>query len=122
MTTRSNPCLVQPRSTLRASSPVVASSALAALLVPATLYGLLAEQPYRGASAQLAFGSRAQDVLTLGLVPVLVAAGYGSRRGVLRAHLLWLGLLSYLGTSYGIYLIGWQQNRAFLPCAGSDDV
>jgi hypothetical protein len=95
---------------------VVASWALAGVLVPAALYGMLAADPYRGASAQLALGSRAQDTLTLILLPLLVWAGHRSRAGLLPAHLLWLGLLSYLAYSYAIYLIGWQQNAAFLLC------
>jgi hypothetical protein len=94
--------------------PVVVSWALAGVLVPAALYGLLAADPYRGASAQLALGSRAQDVLTLALLPLLVWTGHRSRAGSLRGHLLWLGLLFYLAYSYAIYLIGWQQNAAFV--------
>jgi hypothetical protein len=87
---------------------------LAGVLVPAALYGLLAADPYRGAPAQLALGSRAQDVLTLALLPLLVWTGHRSRARSLRGHLLWLGLLFYLAYSYAIYLVGWQQNAAFL--------
>jgi hypothetical protein len=94
--------------------PALASWGLAGVLLPAALYGLLAADPYRGASAQLALGSRAQDVLTLALLPLLVWAGYRSRAASLRAHLLWLGLLFYFAYSYAIYLIGRQQNAAFL--------
>lgn len=36
-----------------------------------------------------------------------------ARRGALAAHVAWLGLLSYLGYFHAIYLIGWEQNRAF---------
>lgn len=106
--------LDRPAATLRARRPVLASWALAALLVPACAYGLLAGDAYTGAAAQLALGSRAQDVLTLVLLPVLLAAAHRSGAGSLRAHLLLLGLLSYLAYSYAIYLIGWQQNRMFL--------
>jgi hypothetical protein len=114
----STPSAIDPAAaTLRSRWPVLASWMLCALLVPATLYGLSAADPYRGVSAQLAMGSRAQDVLTLALVPLLLAAGHRSRTGSLRAHLLWLGLLAYLAYSYAIYLVGWQQNRAFLPYA-----
>jgi hypothetical protein len=58
--------------------------------------------------------SQAQDVLTLCVLPVLVLCAHGSRRGSLRAHVVWLGLLFYLLYSYGLYLVGWPQNRAFL--------
>lgn len=104
----------RPAPTRWAERPVLAGWALAALLVPACLYGLLAADAYTGASMQLAVGSRAQDVLTLALLPLLLAAAHRSSSGSLRAHLLLLGLLAYLAYSYAIYLVGWPQNRAFL--------
>lgn len=113
--------MIDPSTTLaqrapapRARRPVLAGWALAALLVPACAYGLLAVDAYTGASAQLAVGSRAQDVLTLALLPLLLTAAHRSSSGSLRAHLLLLGLLAYLAYSYAIYLVGWPQNRAFL--------
>ncbi len=106
--------LDRPAPTTGTRRPVLASLLLAALLVPACAYGLLAADAYTGASAQLALGSRAQDVLTLLLLPLLLAAAHRSRSGSLRAHLLLLGLLAYLAYSYAIYLVGWPQNRAFL--------
>jgi hypothetical protein len=106
--------LDHPAPTSRARRPVLASWLLTALLVPACAYGLLAADAYTGASAQLALGSRAQDVLTLVLLPLLLVAAHRSRSGSLRAHLLLLGLLAYLAYSYAIYLVGWPQNRAFL--------
>jgi hypothetical protein len=110
--------LDRPVSAARERWPVLATWTLAALLVPACAYGLLVPDAYTGAAAHLALGSRAQDVLTLALLPLLLGAAHGARRGALRAHLLWLGLLSYLAYSYAIYLVGWPQNRAFpLYCA-----
>jgi hypothetical protein len=98
----------------REAWPVLVSVLLSLALVPAVLYGLLSSQAYRGYGEDLVLGSRAQDVLTALVVPVLVWAGVRSRRGSLAAHLLWLGLLFYLAYSYAIYLIGWPENRAFL--------
>ena len=37
--------------------------------------------------------------------------------GSLAAHVVWLGLLFYLAYSYSLYLIGWEQNQAFLAYA-----
>jgi hypothetical protein len=90
------------------------SALLVAVLIPAVGYGTLSSTPYRGYGQDLVLVSRAQDVLTALVIPLLVWAGVRSRRGSLAAHLLWLGLLFYLGYSYAIYLLGWQQNRCFL--------
>lgn len=85
-----------------------------AALAPAVLYGLSSPTAYRGYAREVVVSSRAQDVFTLLVMPVLVWTSVRARRGALAAHVAWLGLLSYLGYSYAIYLIGWQQNRAFL--------
>lgn len=86
---------------------------LAAVLVAATLYGLLADRAYRLDTA-LRLESIAQDVLTLAIVPVLVWAGRRARRGSPAAHLLWLGLLAYIAYTYLIYAVGVPHNSAFL--------
>lgn len=83
-------------------------------LLPAIGYGLLSGGAYRGYSQQTVLTSRAQDVLTLCVLPLLVLSAHRSRRGSLGAHVVWLGLLFYLVYSYGLYLVGWPQNRAFL--------
>ncbi|WNV87453.1 hypothetical protein [Umezawaea sp. Da 62-37] len=86
---------------------------LAALLLTATLYGLLAEHAYR-LSRSLELQGIAQDVLTLATIPVLLWAARRSRAGSLPGHLLWLGTLAYLAYSYLVYAIGVPQNPAFL--------
>jgi len=98
----------------RGAWPTAASWLLCVLLGPAVAYGLLSPTAYRGYSHDLVVSSRAQDVLTALVLPVLVRSSVRARRGSLVAHVLWLGLLFYLAYSYAIYLIGWQQNRAFL--------
>jgi hypothetical protein len=98
----------------RVSWPVLVSVLVSVTVLPAVLYGLLSDDAYRGYGEDLVLVSRAQDVFTALVVPVLVWAGVRSSRGSLAAHLLWLGLLFYLAYSYAIYLIGWPQNRAFL--------
>jgi hypothetical protein len=84
------------------------------LIGPAVIYGLLSTAAYRGYSHQLVVSSRAQDILTALVLPILVRSSVRARGGSLAAHILWLGLLFYLAYSYAIYLIGWPQNRAFL--------
>jgi len=101
----------------RAAWPVSVSVVLAVLLVPLAWYGLFFDEAYRGYSADVVLTSRAGDLLTLLVLPLLVFAGIRSRRGSLRAHVVWLGLLFYLAYSYALYLIGWQHNRAFLGYA-----
>ncbi|MET9232228.1 hypothetical protein [Lentzea sp. NPDC003310] len=97
----------------RISWPEIVSWLLAAVLVPATLYGLLSDRAYR-LDQTLRLESVAQDVLTLAIVPVLVLAGRRARAGSAAAHLLWLGLLAYVAYTYLIYAFGVPQNSAFL--------
>jgi hypothetical protein len=94
--------------------PTVVSVLLVALVIPSIAYGLFADGAYRGYSNDVVLTSRAQDLLTTLVLPVLVWASIRSRGGSLRAHILWLGLLFYLLYSYALYLIGWEQNRCFL--------
>jgi len=98
----------------RAAWPTAASWLLCGLVAPVVAYGLLSGTAYRGYSHDLVLSSRAQDVLTALVLPVLVRSGVRASRGSLAAHVLWLGLMFYLAYSYAIYLIGWPQNRAFL--------
>jgi hypothetical protein len=102
---------------LRSAWPVLVSVTLAVVLVPAVGYGLFSPDAYLGNGHALVLASRAQDVLTALVLPVLVWAGMRSRGGSLSGHVLWLGLLFYLAYSYAIYLIGWQHNRGFLVYA-----
>lgn len=86
--------------------PVAFSWALAALLAVATLYGLVADEPYRAADGvreTMPAALRGQDLLTLLTLPVLVGAARAARRGSARAHLLWLGLAFYYLYTYVMY-------------------
>ena len=94
--------------------PTTVSVLLVIALVPTIAYGLLSDHAYRGYPHDVVVTSRAQDLLTLIVLPLLVAASRASRRGSLRAHILWLGLLFFVVYSYAMYLIGWEQNRCFL--------
>jgi hypothetical protein len=94
--------------------PTVVSVILVAAVIPAVAYGLFTDEAYRGYSNDVVLTSRAQDLLSALVLPALVWASVRSRRGSLRAHILWLGLLFYLLYSYALYIIGWEQNRCFL--------
>ena len=97
--------------------PTTASVLVSVLLAPALVYGLTSSTAYRGYPHEVVVTSRAQDVLTAFVLPLLVWTSVRARRGSLSAHVAWLGLLFYLAYSYALYLVGWQQNRAFLVYA-----
>ena len=80
-------------------------------------YGLLAVNPYRGISEATQVSARAQDALSLAVIPVLLIAAKRSGWSR-RAYLVWLGLVAYLTYSYAIYLIGLPMNRCFLVYVG----
>jgi hypothetical protein len=90
-------------STLVVSTGVLASS----------LYGLLAEAPYRSLPEATVLGARAQDACSMVVAVLLVVLAV---RPVLRssAFLVRLGLLGYLAYSYLIYVSGVPMNRMFL--------
>ncbi len=93
--------------------PVWYSAMLGLALVVATLYGLLSEDAYRVADDVVAQG-RGQDLLTLLSVPVLLLTAQAARRGSLRAHLVWCGLMMYVAYSYAVYAFGIPYNDVFL--------
>jgi hypothetical protein len=84
---------------------------VAAGLVVASAYGLLATRPYRGIDAATVTAARAQDVCSLVVAVLLVAV---CRAGSGRMHLVRLALLAYVAYSYAVYLLGLPMNRAFL--------
>ncbi|WP_374457589.1 hypothetical protein [Nocardioides sp.] len=86
---------------------------LAVAVVASSLYGLLAESPYRSLPEATVLGARAQDACSI-VVAVLLL--WLVRRPVLTpaADLGRLGLLGYLAYSYLIYVTGVPMNRAFL--------
>ena len=86
---------------------------LAAAVVGASLYGLLAETPYRSLPEATVVSARAQDacsIVVAALLVLLVRPTVGSTA----AHLARLGLLAYLLYSYLIYVTGVPMNRVFL--------
>ncbi len=86
---------------------------LSALVVASSVYGLLAETPYRSLPEATVLGARAQDACSI-LVAVLLVAFVARSSPSTPARLLRLGLLGYLTYSYLIYVTGVPMNRMFL--------
>lgn len=86
---------------------------LSTLVVTASLFGLLAQAPYRSLPDATVAAARAQDACSIVVAVLLVAL---VRRSVLTmpVELARLGLLGYLTYSYLIYVTGVPMNRMFL--------
>jgi len=80
-----------------------ASWVLAALVTAASLAGLRAPGTYARETAAWASQAMGQDVVNLAVAPLLVLCAVLARRGSLRAHLVWLGLLAYTSYAYLLY-------------------
>lgn len=104
---------VGTRRMLSGSSRVVV---LPGLVVAASLYGLLAEAPYRALPDATVLGARAQDACSIVVAVLLAALAVRAPRGaeLPAVRLVRLGLLGYLLYSYLIYVTGVPMNRMFL--------
>lgn len=105
-----------PRASRRApTAPLWTSWLLGAVLVGATMYGLLVGDAYRSTPTRPDLHAilRGQDALTLLAVPVLIWAAHRARAGSLRAHVVWLGILLYVPYTYLMYVVV-PHNDAFL--------
>jgi len=90
------------------------SAVAAALMLVASLAGLVAEGLYRD-NLLVRSGWLGNDLVTLFVAaPALVVALLLARRGSLRGRLLWLGLLAYTLYNYAFYLFGSTYNALFL--------
>jgi hypothetical protein len=87
---------------------------LAALVVVATAYGLVVENAYRLVSDMTRETWRAQDAVTLSMVPVLLWSNRRSRDGSLSAHLLTTGIVLWWAYCYAHLSIGAPLNPMFL--------
>lgn len=88
--------------------------ALAGLVVVAAVYGLVDADAYRLVPAMTEETWRAQDAVTLSVVPVLLWSSRQARLGSLRAHLLTTGIALWLAYSYAHLSIGAPLNPMFL--------
>lgn len=86
---------------------------LATCVVAASLYGLLADAPYRSLPDATVVSARAQDACSI-LVAVLLLATVRRPVSSTATDLVRLGLLGYLAYSYLIYVTGVPMNRMFL--------
>jgi hypothetical protein len=93
---------------------VTAAVVVAAGIVTSSLYGLMADHPYRDLPHETVVAARAQDVCSAVVAVLLLML---ARRTTAQAHLVRLGLLAYVTYSYAIYLIGVPMNRIFLVYA-----
>ena len=84
------------------------------LTVVATMYGLVAEDAYRLVPALTRQTWRAQDAVTLLLVPVLLWSSRRARSGSLSGHLLTTGIALWLAYCYAHLSIGAPLNPLFL--------
>ncbi|WP_353508961.1 hypothetical protein [Intrasporangium sp.] len=87
---------------------------LGGLVVVATVYGLVAEDAYRLVPALTRQTWRAQDAVTLLLVPVLLWSSRRARAGSLSGHLLTTGIALWLAYCYAHLSIGAPLNPLFL--------
>jgi hypothetical protein len=84
------------------------------LVVVATVYGLVADDAYRMVSDMTRQTWRAQDSVTLLLVPVLLWSSRRARAGSLSGHLLTTGIVLWLAYCYAHLSIGAPLNPLFL--------
>ena len=84
------------------------------LVVVATVYGLVAGDAYRVVSEMTRQTWRAQDAVTLLLVPVLLWSSRRARAGSLSGHLLTMGIVLWLAYCYAHLSIGAPLNPIFL--------
>jgi len=84
------------------------------LVIIATAYGLVVDDAYRLVSDLTRQTWRAQDLVTLAMVPVLLWATWRARKGSLPAHLVSVGILFWLTYAYAHLSFGAPFNAMFL--------
>ena len=94
--------------------PVVYMSLLGFLVIIAAVYGLVVDDAYRLVPPLTRETWRAQDAVTLASVPVLLWATWRARAGSLGAHLVSVGILTWLTYGYAHLSIGAPFNAMFL--------
>lgn len=97
---------------------VLLSAAAAGLMLFASVVGLAVPAVYRDPSAMVSM-LRGYDLVTAVLVvPALLVAVAGVRRGSVVAELVWVGLLAAAVYTYAIYVFGCMFNALFLVHVG----
>ena len=90
------------------------SVAIAALVLTASLSGLIGESAYDEETTNWATQARGQDIGNLLAVITLLVSGHRMRKGSHRAALVWLGTLLYLVYAYVLYAMAVHFNQLFL--------
>ena len=108
------PGMRRPHPPREASSAIVLSGAVAALMAVASAGGLFLDGLYRDnlwVTTQL----RGNDLVTLAVAaPALAVGMYLSARGSVRGELVWVSMLAYALYNYAFYLFGASFNVFFL--------
>lgn len=90
----------------RLTVPLALSLAVVVLLVAAAVPGIFVSGLYRDTSSVVTT-DRGSDLFTLiAVVPALAVSLYYSRRGSLRAQIIWLALVAWAGYNYIVYAYG----------------
>lgn len=96
------------------TTTTVLSSVVAGLMIVASIGGLVVDDLYRESPDVVAV-LRGGDLVNLVVaVPILVIAMWLTWRGSLRAHLVWLAMLSYTAYGYAYYVFDPSFNDFFL--------
>lgn len=111
---KSNPQPAATAPTVGAPLPLRFMLLLGALVVAATVFGLLTEDAYRSVPDLTRSTWRAQDVVTLGSVPLLLWSSVRARSGSLAAHVVSVGVLTWLTYCYAHQALGVPFNAMFL--------
>lgn len=94
--------------------PLMLSILVVVLLVVAASAGIFVSGLYHDTSS-IVSTDRGSDLFTLiAVVPALAASIYYSRRGSLRAQIVWLGLIAWVAYNYVIYSYGVNFTRVSL--------
>ena len=103
-----------PAAPARAGIPAACLFGVVALAAVAAIYGLVVDDAYRDVPELLRQTWRAQDAVTLATLPVLLGAWRRAREGSFPAHVLAIGVVTWLAYVYAHLSIGAAFNRMFL--------
>jgi hypothetical protein len=97
-----------------ASPPLWSLTVVCVLAAAAAVYGLVVDDAYRTVPELLRQTWRAQDAVTLASLPVLVAASLRARAGSFPAHVVRVGVLTWLTYAFLHLAVGTPLNDVFL--------
>jgi len=99
---------------MKSRTPYILSTLIAVLATIASTSGLLLTGLYRD-NLFVTSAWKGNDLITLFIaIPILIVAMTFSKRGSLKASLIWMGVLDYMLYNYAFYLFGAAFNWFFL--------